>query len=515
MQPSDVLKDRAGSSAPEGDGDVEEMTMFRKLTRRLPRWIARSWRDGVSAVATCAVIVVIAAVLGSALRDWAVGLGMDDERSALIAALLEVVGGATLVTLALARTGSSRLGAMVGMLVVEVVPFLQRAGHTATPPGLTARVDVAQWVLQPLGMLLLGFIAACIGAGLGLMLHRDLVRGWHSLRRRPLLGIVPVAAITLTAVSLGAALTALQSGPVSALYSYEFNPSAISNPTPSPAAHTAGPAVAATQTQSPFVAGHQETLTVDGRSAVVYVPGGRASDGDPRYQVVYLLHGYPSNPDAAISSLQVGGVVDQLVATHQLYPTLVVVPDGNGSASSDAEWGDTANGNSVETWLTTRVVPAIDAHYNTFGANFRGIAGYSAGGFGAVNLALRHPDLFRWAGSWSGYFEARSDIFGANAAANSPSTIAHQLSSEQRMPIYLGAGTDDRYFLNDTARFHDQLISLGWPNVQNNVVPGGHSMEAWRDQMARSLLWLDKLWNGHKCPHTGQTPRSCGGTHSG
>lgn len=496
----------ARATASSGDMTM----MYKSIPRSVARRLRRSRAAGVAAVLTCVAVMVLAAVFGAALRDWAVGLGMDNERAALIAALLEVAGGAAIVTLLSARTGASRLGAVVAMVIVEVVPFLDRARHTATPPGLTARTDVAGWVTLPLAMLFLGLVAACLGAGIGLLLNRDLRRCWRALRARPLMWMLPAPALALAAVVSAGALTAVQTGPISALYSYNFQPPAAVAAVPTPS-HT--PAVAATTTAIPtptpsaFVAGHQDKLTVDGRSVLVYVPGGRASDGTRRLQVLYLLHGYPSNPNAAINGLQVGGVIDQLVATNQLYPTLIVVPDGNGTASSDAEWGDNPDGDTVETWLTTRVIPAIDAHYPTFGATFRGIAGYSAGGFGAVNLAFRHPDLFNWAASWSGYFIARGDIFGSSAAANSPTQTVGQLSTSQRMPVYIGAGADDRMFLDASIRFREQLVSLSWPQLQSDIVPGGHGIEAWRDQMVRSLTWLEMVWN--PCAHRLQAESRC------
>jgi enterochelin esterase-like enzyme len=260
------------------------------------------------------------------------------------------------------------------------------------------------------------------------------------------------------------------------------------------------------------VPGHLEEIQLAGRRVIVDVPGAYAAHRGRSFPVLYLLHGYPATPDAAIAGLQVAGVADQLVASHRLPPTLVVVPDGNGGVRPDAEWGNNPNGNRVETWLVTQAVPAIDAHYRTLGAAFRGIAGYSSGGFGAVNLAMRHPDVFRWAASWSGYFEGRRDIFVADAAANSPDRTARRLSAAQRMPVYLGAGARDAYFLDATRSFDAELRSLGWTRVRTEVVPGGHGAEAWRAQMVSSLVWLGSLWVTGSCP---ESPAGCTGVHDG
>src|SRR5439155_23430 len=47
----------------------------------------------------------------------------------------------------------------------------------------------------------------------------------------------------------------------------------------------------------------------------------------------------------------------------------------------------------------------------------RAIAGLSAGAFGAVDIALRHPGLFGVAESWSGYFRPFRDGSLARASA--------------------------------------------------------------------------------------------------
>jgi S-formylglutathione hydrolase FrmB len=160
---------------------------------------------------------------------------------------------------------------------------------------------------------------------------------------------------------------------------------------------------------------------------------------------------------------------------------------------SDAEWGD-ARGDRVERWLTTEVVPGIDDRYRTLGARYRGIAGLSAGGFAAVNIALHRPDLFRWAGSYSGYFAARADIFGSAAPANSPDHTASGLTAEQRMPLFVGVGAADREYVDDHHRFVAQLQELGWAPLRSEVVGGGHGWEAWGVEMVSSLRWLGTLW---------------------
>jgi S-formylglutathione hydrolase FrmB len=185
------------------------------------------------------------------------------------------------------------------------------------------------------------------------------------------------------------------------------------------------------------------------------------------------------------------------------------MPDGNGHASGDSEWGNTVKGDVVETWLIGQLVPQIDHQYRTLGAPFRGVAGLSSGGFGAVNLALRHPDVFRWAASYSGFFQARRDIFGPAMAANSPALVAPQLPQVARMPLFLGAGDADRVYLAQQATFVSALSNLGWQPVHEDLVSGGHGWEAWRLQMVHSLQWLGGLWGSD--PGTPLCRSSCNG----
>jgi S-formylglutathione hydrolase FrmB len=71
------------------------------------------------------------------------------------------------------------------------------------------------------------------------------------------------------------------------------------------------------------------------------------------------------------------------------------------------------NGEWAGPWeraLVDRIVPWVDARLPTKpNAAGRVLAGLSAGGFGAVDIGLRHPGLFGTLESWSGYFTPVAD----------------------------------------------------------------------------------------------------------
>jgi enterochelin esterase-like enzyme len=440
---------------------------------------------------------------------------MDDERAALIAALLVVAAGAAVATVCGGRVGTARVGAVVALVAVQVGPFLVRGTQVPATPGLTAHPSPAGWILQPLGMTLLGCLAASLGAATGMLVRHDLAALLRLLGgRRGAWAALPVVAIAVQQAS-AASVVALQDGPVGALYAYSqpaaargtassrmpARPSApspvqtASRTVPLPPTLPDGCAPTTAAPQRAAGSGRMEGLLIGCRRVDAYLPAEYDRGPQRAFPVLYLLHGYPGG---SANWLGAGGqlpaVLDQLTASGALPPTIAVLPDGNGDVLSDAEWGDTVRGDHVEGWLTTEVVPAIDRRYRTLDAGFRGIAGLSSGGFGAVNLALRHPDVFRWAASYSGFFQARTDVFGPTAPANSPDQTVSQLDPTRRMPLYVGVGAGDREYVDAQRRFVRELQGLGWEPLRSHVVAGGHGWEAWRAQMADSLAWLGTLW---------------------
>jgi enterochelin esterase-like enzyme len=477
------------TTAPEtetGEPGVTRAVPARARLDRLARH--RLTRTGL---ALAAVLVLWLPTRGW-LSGWAVGLGMDEQRGALVAALLAVLAGSGAATLLGSRPGPARAGGLLGLVAVEVVPFLAGAARTGPTGGLATSTVAFGWVAQPLGMLLLGWIAATAGAGIGVLLRADVLGLWGRLRRGRRAVPPVVAGLALAAVvAVPAATTALQDGSLTALYSYSAPGSAHLRH----GSHSGPGVVASVNGGLHPPAGRIDPISVGGRSVRVYLPPSYALQPGTSFPVVYFLHGYPSTELQWLSGAQLPGVLDQLIAARVVPPLLAVLPDGNGRATSDAEWGDTVRGDRIEEWLVDSVVPAVDARYRTLGAHHRGIAGLSAGGFGALNIATRHPRLFDWAASYSGYVAARHDLFaGPSAAANSPLLTVTRVAVQERMPLYVGVGTGDGRYLDGNEGFAAELRRLGWEPVSFDVVPGGHGWAAWRLELVHSLEWLGTLW---------------------
>ena len=127
----------------------------------------------------------------------------------------------------------------------------------------------------------------------------------------------------------------------------------------------------------------------------VALPAGYDSSGDKRYPVIYLLHGLTSNYLSwpALGAPRAAAGLD----------LILVMPDAGNSWY--ANWAESAEEqkNAWEDYMVRDLIGHVDSTYRTIaGREGRAINGLSMGGYGALMLGLRHPDLFCSIASHSG-----------------------------------------------------------------------------------------------------------------
>jgi S-formylglutathione hydrolase FrmB len=170
--------------------------------------------------------------------------------------------------------------------------------------------------------------------------------------------------------------------------------------------------------------GRIETFTIDStalagnplgdparRRVPVWLPPSYDSAPARRYPVIYWLAGFTSN---GLSLFQgnpwqpaLGDRLDRLMALGSMGEVIVVAPDCF-TRFGGSQYLDSPASGLYETHVCGELIPAIDARFRTVALrDARGIGGKSSGGFGALVLAMRHPDLFAAVASHSGdgYFE--------------------------------------------------------------------------------------------------------------
>jgi S-formylglutathione hydrolase FrmB len=170
--------------------------------------------------------------------------------------------------------------------------------------------------------------------------------------------------------------------------------------------------------------GRIETVTVDSqvlagnplgdparRAVPVWLPPSYDRDPQRRFPVIYWLAGFtgtgpslfqgtPWQPSLAVR-------LDRLAESGAMGEVIVVAPDCF-TRFGGSQYLDSSASGAYETHLCTELVPEIDRNFRTTGTRSgRGIGGKSSGGFGALVLGMRHPDLFAAIASHAGdgYFE--------------------------------------------------------------------------------------------------------------
>jgi enterochelin esterase-like enzyme len=458
--------------------------------------------------------VALQGLLAPGLSKWLVDLSFDLDRAVLLAGVLLALPAALLAALPWRQRAAAIGGAIAGFALAVALPFAQHAVLPAHDVlGAPLRLDPSALAHALLALFCLAALLAALGAGLGgelgdwlaplpaqvRVLGVALARAaWpapaHRCIQRP---AGKPALPTRSLFVAGAVLIALAVGvwqvrEVSALFFY--GPEAVLQP----------PASIATRSPSHVLPGQVLTITYTSaifhgapRSFDVYLPPDYAAPAaaGQRYAVVYLLHGSPGTPYGMLHLLLTADVLDRLIETQQIRPLIAVAPDGNSTEPYPSEWTNSANGRErVEDALLDEVIPYVDIHFRTIAtASGRVVAGLSTGGYGATNLAVKHPDVFSGVIAMGAYFVPEAAALRGNAsliAANTPALVlqSHPAAAAD-LRFFLAAGTDDEPYTSYTRTFAQQLAALGLTYTLQ-VSPGGHAWQLWEEQIVAGLRWF-------------------------
>ena len=212
------------------------------------------------------------------------------------------------------------------------------------------------------------------------------------------------------------------------------------------------------------------------------------------FPVLYLLHGLSDDHTAWARRTSLERTVDGL-------PLIVVMPNGERSFYTDSQSNPKA---AFETYLTHDLIGFVDRTFRTVPTREgRVIAGLSMGGYGAVKLALKHPDKFCAAVSHSGAvgfgrrtFDAGSEwaaIMGENAAGGPNDIFAlAETSDRSSLPaLRIDCGMDD-FLIEENRALDAHLTALGVPHEYEEH-PGGHNWEYWDKHIQDTLKFFGRV----------------------
>jgi len=144
------------------------------------------------------------------------------------------------------------------------------------------------------------------------------------------------------------------------------------------------------------------------RRIPVYLPPGY-DESDTRYPVVYLLTGFAGRGTVMMNDSvfdeNIQERMDRLISSGEVQPMILVLPDGM-TRYGGSQYINSSGTGRYEDHLIEEIIPYINQTYRTR-PDARAIAGKSSGGYGALVLAMHHPELFSAVACHSGdmYFD--------------------------------------------------------------------------------------------------------------
>lgn len=242
---------------------------------------------------------------------------------------------------------------------------------------------------------------------------------------------------------------------------------------------------------------HSDSLGRDGHYRIL-LPSDYSSGG--RYPVLYLLHGLYGDDRNWETRTGLKNYTRNL-------PLLIVMPDSDDSWYTNSA---TVPQDKFEDFIAKDLIAEIDGKYRTIREKRgRAIAGLSMGGYGAVKMALKYPELFAFAGSLSGALNAAQnldtlrpdfrakllEVFGHDGsptrAENDVFLLLEKTPGQTALPyLYLACGTSDSFL--DTNRAFVLKLSSRKIAYEYHETPGGHTWEYWDSALLPMLQAMQR-----------------------
>ncbi|HEV2388741.1 MAG TPA: alpha/beta hydrolase family protein [Candidatus Acidoferrales bacterium] len=264
--------------------------------------------------------------------------------------------------------------------------------------------------------------------------------------------------------------------------------------------------------------GRAECRTVPSRilhRAVPYcilLPPSYDAEKTRRYPVLYFLHGLGDNEqmflrsgalDLVEDAWERGGIGEYLIAT----------PRGGASFYINSRDGR----ERYEDFLLREFLPFIERNYRTQpGRRYRGIGGISMGGYGALHLAFRHPEMFGAVSASSAalieepprittpgaqqspVMRLLAGVFGSPLDRafwdrNNPLRLA-RTAAIAGLGIYFDCGEQDDYGFERGAAALDEILTSRRIPHEFHLYPGGHNWGYFAQHLSASLEFYSRAF---------------------
>jgi len=244
---------------------------------------------------------------------------------------------------------------------------------------------------------------------------------------------------------------------------------------------------------------HSSALNRDMQYRVILPVG---IDKSKKLPVVYLLHGAGGNFRDWSNYSDVARFAERGL--------ILVMPEGDESYYMNAA---TRPKGRYEDYITSDLIRDVESRFPAANdRSHRAIVGVSMGGFGAITLSLKHPDLFFFAAgissaidvpsrpfSWKriGQYRGHAAIFGPwdsdNRHNNDPFVLARKVDPSQMPYFYLTCGEQEG--LLPSNRKFAALVAQRHFRYEFHAGQGGHNWNQWNGILPGVFTSLEKHLN--------------------
>ena len=248
----------------------------------------------------------------------------------------------------------------------------------------------------------------------------------------------------------------------------------------------------------------------------VQLPPSYERDTKRHYPVLYFLHGMNGN-EREFERRGVAAAVAKMRGEGKIGEFIIVAPAGENSFYLNAK-----NGVRYEDAIIKDLIPYVEKTYRTINTrDGRAIQGLSMGGYGALMLAFKHPELFSSVTAHSSaLFVELPDTSGTDRRAqflsrlignmygnppdveyfkaNNPINLAETNAAaikKSGLKVYFDVGEQDRYGFQPSNKTLDELLTKSGVAHEFHMFPGGHGWEYMLSVADNSYSFL---WKNYK-----------------
>jgi S-formylglutathione hydrolase FrmB len=246
-------------------------------------------------------------------------------------------------------------------------------------------------------------------------------------------------------------------------------------------------------------------------SYCIVLPSSYDTNKTKQFPILYSLHGLGDNEQFFVHS-GLWNLLEDMQEKGEVKQFLIATPDGDASFYIDSKDGK----NRYEDFLLQEFFPFIEKRYRAAsGRANRAVSGVSMGGYGALHLAFRHPQLFASVSAHSPALIEKlpsflgsapqspralvlGGVFGAPPdplfwEQNSPLSLA-RTANLVGLHIYFDCGDSDDFGFESGAQALDKILTARHVPHEFHLYAGRHDAAYFAEHLPASLVFASKYF---------------------